>query len=117
MRGNALGGHERSKEHHHGHTREVKAGPLSQWLRCGTNSCYGSSLWPEAPLSYGANACRWIIPFSRQFLSSAICLTPLIPWAWKMALVKAWLTQCYYKPCHLEHLIPTGGPKDMNYTG
>ncbi len=61
--------------------------------------------------------CRWVIPFSRQFLASAIGLTPLIPWAWKMALVKRWLISCYYRPCHMEHLVPQGGPKDMNYTG
>lgn len=62
-------------------------------------------------------ACRWIIPFSRQFVSSAISLTPLFPWAWKMAVVKWWLTKCYYEPCGLSHLVPTGAPKDMNYTG
>ncbi|BDA43875.1 probable tRNA-specific 2-thiouridylase MnmA at C-terminar half [Coccomyxa sp. Obi] len=60
---------------------------------------------------------KWIIPFSRQFVSSAIALTPLFPWAWKMAVVKWWLTKCYYEPCGLTHLIPSGGPKDMNYTG
>lgn len=62
-------------------------------------------------------ACRWVIPFSRQFFASAIGLTPLIPWAWKMAFVKRWLITCYYRPCHMEHLIPQGGPTDMNYTG
>ena len=60
---------------------------------------------------------RWVIPFSRQFMASAIGLTPLLPWAWKMALVKRWLINSYYKPCHMEQLIPQGGPKDMNYTG
>ena len=69
-------------------------------------------------LSHDADAlCRWIIPFSRQFLASAISLAPLVPWAWKMALLKAWLVRCYYHPCGLAHLIPTGGDKDMNYTG
>ena len=63
------------------------------------------------------NACRWIIPFSRQFVSSAIALTPLFPWAWKMAVLKWWLTNSYYKPCGLAHLIPSGEAKDMNYTG
>ena len=60
---------------------------------------------------------RWVIPFSRQFMASAIGLTPLLPWAWKMSLVKRWLINSYYKPCHMEQLIPQGGPKDMNYTG
>lgn len=60
---------------------------------------------------------RWVIPFSRQFLASAIGLTPLVPWAWKMALVKRWLISCYYRPCRMEHLIPDGVPRDMNYTG
>jgi hypothetical protein len=50
-------------------------------------------------------------------VSSAIALTPVMPWAWKMAVVRWWLTNCYYKPCRLAHLIPSGGPKDMNYTG
>ena len=61
--------------------------------------------------------CRWVIPFSRQFLASAIGMTPIVPWVHKMALVKHWLIRCYYRPCHMEHLIPEGGPKDMNYTG
>ncbi len=34
-----------------------------------------------------------------------------------MAVMKWWLTKCYYEPCGLTHLIPSGGPKDMNYTG
>ncbi len=50
-------------------------------------------------------------------MASAIGLTPLLPWAWKMSLVKRWLINSYYKPCHMEQLIPQGGPKDMNYTG
>ncbi len=61
--------------------------------------------------------CRWVIPFSRQFFASAVGLTPLIPWAWKMALVKRWLVSCHYRPCRMKHLIPGGGPTDMNYTG
>lgn len=60
---------------------------------------------------------RWIVPYSRQYCYTALSLTPLVPWAWKMTLLKAWLARRYYKPCGLEHLIPSGAAKDMDLNG
>ena len=60
---------------------------------------------------------RWVLPFSRQFCATAVSLAPLVPWAWKMALLRAWLVQHYYRPCGLEHLIPTCGLERMEFTG
>ena len=91
---------------------------MTQAGRCSTSALHSVvAECPEVAESRCAALCRWVIPFSRQFFASCIGLTPLIPWAWKMALVKRWLIWCYYQPCRMEHLIPQGGPKDMNYTG
>ena len=60
---------------------------------------------------------RWVLPFSRQFCATAVSLAPLVPWAWKMALLRAWLVRHYYRPCGLGHLVPTCGLERMEFTG
>ena len=44
-------------------------------------------------------------------------LTPLLPWSWKMRVLRAWLARSYYRPCGLSHLIPTCEPHRMLFTG
>lgn len=44
-------------------------------------------------------------------------LTPLLPWSWKMRMLRAWLARSYYRPCGLSHLIPTCDPHRMLFTG
>ena len=57
------------------------------------------------------------MPFSRQFIFFALVTAPLIPWAWKTALWKAWINNCYYWPCGLAHMIPVDSHPDTDFRG
>ena len=69
------------------------------------------------PSGLPGERCRWVLPFSRQFCATAVSLAPLVPWAWKMALLRAWLVRHYYGPCGLSHLVPNCGLERMEFTG
>ncbi len=58
-----------------------------------------------------------MLPFSRQFTATAISYIPLLPWRWKMAAMEWYLRGAFYRPCHMDHMAPTGGACDKDYTG
>ncbi len=59
--------------------------------------------------------CRWVLPFSRQFTTTFVSYAPIVPWTWKMALLKNYLSSKFYSASGLQHMIPAGS--DMDYTG
>lgn len=58
---------------------------------------------------------RWVLPFSRQFTTTFVSYAPIIPWRWKMAMLKSYLSSNFYRVSGIQHVIPTG--EDMDYTG
>jgi len=60
---------------------------------------------------------RWILPFSRQFTITWMTYMPLVPWRWKMALVRLYLRRCFYGPARLMHAAPTGAASAQDFTG
>ena len=46
-----------------------------------------------------------------------ISQAPLLPWAWKMALMRAWLARGFFAPAGLEHMMPRGDASQMDYAG
>lgn len=42
---------------------------------------------------------------------------PLLPWAWKMALMRAWLSRGFFRPAGLVHMMPSGDASQMDYAG
>lgn len=46
-----------------------------------------------------------------------ISQAPLLPWAWKMALMRAWLARGFFCPAGLEHMMPCGDASQMDYAG
>ena len=59
-------------------------------------------------------SCRWVLPFSRQFTTTFVTYIPFLPWRWKMALLKTYLSS-FYKSAGVLHMMPTGD--NMDYTG
>jgi hypothetical protein len=64
-----------------------------------------------------ARARRWLLPFSRELSMGGITQMPLLPWTWKMALMRAWLASGFFRPAGLEHMMPSGDASDMDYAG
>ena len=46
-----------------------------------------------------------------------ISQAPLLPWVWKMALMRAWLARGFFGPAGLEHMMPRGDASQMDYAG
>lgn len=46
-----------------------------------------------------------------------ISQAPLLPWAWKMALMRAWLARGFFGPAGLGHMMPRGDASQMDYAG
>ena len=42
---------------------------------------------------------------------------PLLPWTWKMALMRAWLARGFFCPAGVAHMMPTGDAAQMDYAG
>ncbi|KAK9827287.1 hypothetical protein WJX81_000437 [Elliptochloris bilobata] len=68
-------------------------------------------------VTFSAQADRWILPFSRQFTVTAMTYMPIVPWRWKMALVRGYLRGRYYSPASLTHVAPAETEVGMDYTG
>ena len=60
---------------------------------------------------------RWLLPFSRELSMGGISQAPLLPWAWKMALVRTWLARGFFGPAGLGHMMPRGDASQMDYAG
>ena len=60
---------------------------------------------------------RWLLPFSRELSMGGISQAPLLPWAWKMALMRAWLARGFFGPAGLAHMMPRGDASHMDYAG
>ena len=60
---------------------------------------------------------RWLLPFSRELSMGGISQAPLLPWAWKMALMRAWLARRFFGPAGLDHMMPRGAASQMDYAG